>query len=86
MLLTTVFFLEIQILLIFCIKYMYVAGICGNQAFPEMPRQFQKCLGFPQLSRHLQKMFFKNNVQFLGNGTVLVKNFIKTKLGYPNLT
>jgi len=31
------------------------------------------------------KMFF-DNVQFLGNGTVLVKNFIKTKLGYPNLT
>jgi hypothetical protein len=22
-----------------------VAGICGNLAFPEMPRQFRKCLG-----------------------------------------
>jgi hypothetical protein len=52
---------------------VYVAGICGNQAFPEMPRQFRKCLGFPQLPRHLQKMFFFDNVQFLGNGTVLVK-------------
>jgi hypothetical protein len=35
-------------------------------------RHFQKCLGFPQLPRHLQKMFI-DNVQFLGNGTVLVK-------------
>jgi len=29
--------------------YIYVAGICGNQTFPEMPRQFRKCLVFPQL-------------------------------------
>jgi len=33
---------------------VYVAGICGNPAFPEMPRQFQKCLEFPQLPRQLQ--------------------------------
>jgi len=31
-----------------------VAGICGNPAFPEMPRQFWKCLEFPQLPRQLQ--------------------------------
>ncbi len=36
-------------------KCVYVAGICGNQAFPEMPRQFRKCLEFPQLPRHFWK-------------------------------
>ncbi len=35
---------------------VYVAGICRNQAFPEMPRQFRKCLDFPKLPRQLQKM------------------------------
>jgi hypothetical protein len=35
-------------------KRIYVAGICRNPAFPEMPRQFRKCLGFPQLPRQLQ--------------------------------
>ena len=34
---------------------VYVAGICGNPAFPEMPRQFRKCLSFPQLPRQLGK-------------------------------
>jgi len=32
---------------------VYVAGICRNPTFPEMPRQFRKCLDFPQLPRHL---------------------------------
>jgi hypothetical protein len=27
-----------------------------------------------------------DNAQVLGNGTVSVKNYFKTKLGYPNLT
>jgi hypothetical protein len=54
------------------------------QTFAEI-RHLRKCLGFPQLPRHLKEMFFYN-VQFLGNGSVLVKNFIKTKFGYPYLT
>jgi len=62
----------------FSLGHIYITGIFGNPAFPKMPRQFRKCLGFPQLPRHLQKMYFFNNVQFLGNGTVLVKNLIKT--------
>jgi len=28
-----------------CEYSIYVAGICRNPAFPEMPRQFRKCLG-----------------------------------------
>jgi hypothetical protein len=63
-----------------------VEGILGNQAFPEMPRQFHKCLNFPQLPRQFQKNVLIDNVQNLGNGTVSVKNYFKTKLGYPNLT
>jgi len=36
-------------------KNIYVAGICGNPAFPEIPRQFRKSLEFPQLPRHFWK-------------------------------
>jgi hypothetical protein len=28
-------------------KFIYVAGNCGNQAFPEMPRQLRKYFIFP---------------------------------------
>ena len=35
--------LKIFLLLKFIyLQYIYVAGNCGNQAFPEMPRQLQK--------------------------------------------
>jgi hypothetical protein len=44
--------------------YVYVAGICGNPAFPEMPRQFRKCLGFPQLPRHFRKCLCSCRIRF----------------------
>ncbi len=69
---------------VFFYHYLYM-----SRGFAET-RHFQKCRGnsaFPQLPRHFQKMLFFDNVQFLGNGTVLVKNYIKTYvLGYPNQT
>ncbi len=34
-----------------------VAGICRNQAFPEMPRQLQKHKAFPEMPRQLGKFF-----------------------------
>jgi hypothetical protein len=34
----------------------------------------------------LHKNIQIENVQILWNGTVSVKNYFKTKLGYPNLT
>ena len=34
---------------------MYVAGNCGNQAFPEMPRHLQKLQAFPEIPKQLQK-------------------------------
>jgi len=55
-----------------------------SQAFEEI-RHLRKCLDFPQLPRQLQKNILIDNVQNLGNGTELVKNYFKTKLGYPNL-
>jgi len=58
-------------------RLAYVAGICRNQAFPEIPRQFQKCLDFPQLPIHLQKMLFIENAQILGNGIVSVKKLLQ---------
>ena len=51
-----------KIFLVFSPKFIdlyasiYVTGNFGNQAFPEIPRPFRKCLEFPQLPRHLQKM------------------------------
>ncbi len=39
-----------------------------------------------QKSGICRKCYLFDNVQFLGNGTGLVKNYFKTKLGYPNLT
>ena len=57
------FILPIKFIILKCSGWncylVHVAGICRNQAIPEMPpRQFQKCLNFPQLPRHLQKMVF----------------------------
>jgi hypothetical protein len=49
-----------------------VAGICRNQAFPEMPRQFWKCLG-----NWGNLWFFKNN-SILGNSTPL-KSLLKNQ-------
>ncbi len=46
---------------------VYVAGNCGNYAFPEMPSHFWKWLEFPQLTRHLQKRnkwFFFWSIKF----------------------
>ena len=53
---------------------VWIAGNCGNQAFPEMPWQFWKCLEFPQLPRHFQDMrnysvkCFFFNLQCLNSG------------------
>ncbi len=62
-----------------------------SQAFAEI-RHFRKCLDnsgnawiFLNCLGICRKCFF-DNAQILGNGTVIVKNYIKTKLGYPNLT
>jgi len=41
---------------------------------------FLNCLGI------CRKCYLFDNAQILGNGTLLVKNYFKTKLGYPNLT
>ena len=44
----SIYFLSIQVLERKSRINVSVAGNCGNQAFPEMPRQFQKCLDFLQ--------------------------------------
>ncbi len=64
-----------------------------SQVFAEI-WHFRKCLGNSRkawvflnclaMPCHLQKMFFLDNVPFLHS--ISKKNFIKTKLGYPNLT
>ena len=63
-----------------------------SQAFEEI-WHFRKCLGnsrnawiFLNCLGICRKCYLFDNAQILGNGTVLVKNYFKTKLGYPNLT
>ena len=62
----------------------YVVGICGNQAFPEMPRQFRKCLEFPQMPGQLRKIIFFHiyfeKFLILGNSRTAKKDHFKTKL------
>ncbi len=56
-----------------------------SQAFAEI-RHFRKCLDFPQLPRHLQKMVFISMLKFWEMAQYQKKYYFKTKLGYPNLT
>ncbi len=64
-------------------------GNSGNaeaiEGILELPRQLRKTQAFLEMPRQLRK-FVIDNAQILGNGTVSVKNYFKTKLGYPILT
>ena len=62
-------------------RYTYVAGNSGNQAFPEMPRQFRKCLVFLQLPRQFWEFNFLTYFKFWEKAQHQEINFKKTKLG-----
>jgi len=49
-------------------KIVYVAGICRNPAFPEMPGVSSIAWAFPEMPRQLQKWYLIYYIQNLGNG------------------
>jgi hypothetical protein len=61
------------------LKYEYVAGNCGNRAFPEMTRHFRKCLEFLQLPRQFREYFF-SLIPILGKCITGGNNRIKLSL------
>jgi hypothetical protein len=40
---------------VFFFVNVYIAGNCGSEAIPEMPRQCRKCLKFPQMPKQKEK-------------------------------
>ena len=66
--------------------YLYVAGNCGNHAFPEMPGFSTTALEIAEKTATKVNVNLIDIVSFLGNDTASIKNYFKIKLGQPNLT